>query len=77
MTERTDLSDGKDPQLQSHRPEPRKIKEETLHGRDFAGTSFAANEEEQMADERRGQPKSDDIDNTNTTDSVRDHGLKE
>jgi hypothetical protein len=77
MTERSDLSDGSDPQLKSHRPEPPELKEEIIRGRDFAGTAFAANAEEQTADERAGKPESLDIDYRNTPERVRDHGLKE
>jgi hypothetical protein len=74
MSERDDLSDRDDPQI-GNAPEPEELKSETLHGRDFAGASFAANEEEQTADERAGTPESDDIDSKNTVQRIQDHGL--
>ncbi len=77
MIERADLADRDDPQLKGRRPGPPELKEETLRGRDFAGTSFAANEAEQTADERAGEPETTDIDSKNTPERVRDHGLKE
>lgn len=45
-----------------------------LHGRDFAGASFAANEEEQTrdAEDPNAEP---DIDSKNTVDRIRDHGI--
>jgi hypothetical protein len=47
-----------------------------LHGRDFAGASFAANEEEQTRDEE--DPNAEpDIDSKNTVDRIQDHGLTE
>lgn len=76
MTERSDLSDRDDPQL-GDEPEPKELKSETLHGRNFAGASFAANEEEQTADERQGTPENVDIDYKNTAENVADHGLTE
>jgi hypothetical protein len=74
MNERHDLSDRDDPQI-GDAPEPPELKSETLHGRNFAGASFAANEEEQTADERAGTPESDDIDFKNTVERIQDHGL--
>jgi hypothetical protein len=76
MTERDDLSDRDDPQI-GPEPEPEELKSETLHGRNFAGASFAANEDEQTADERAGEPESVDIDSKNTVPRVQDHGLTE
>jgi hypothetical protein len=73
---RDDLSDRDDPQIGSA-PEPEELKSETLHGRNFAGAAFAANEDEQTADERAGTPESDDIDSRNTEPNVEDHGLQD
>jgi hypothetical protein len=47
-----------------------------LHGRDFAGTSFAANEEEQTRDKEDPNARPD-IDDKNTVERIQDHGLKE
>jgi hypothetical protein len=77
MTERSDLSDQDDPQLSSKKPEPEELKSETLHGRNFAGAAFAANEEEQTEDAREGSPEDVDIDYKNTDVNVADHGLTE
>jgi hypothetical protein len=63
-----------------HRPdedaEPDEPKVIHLHGRDFAGASFAANEEEQTRDQE--DPNAEpDIDSKNTVDRIQDHGLTE
>jgi hypothetical protein len=74
--ERDDLSDRDDPQ-RGPQPEPEELKEETIHGRNFAGAAFAANEDEQTADERAGTPESDDIDSRNTEPNVENNGLQD
>jgi hypothetical protein len=76
MSERSDLSDQDDPQLPS-KSEPEELKSETIHGRNFAGAAFAANEEEQTEDAREGSPEDVDIDYKNTDVNVADHGLTE
>jgi hypothetical protein len=56
--------------------EPEEPKVIHLHGRDFAGASFAANEEEQTRDQE--DPNAEpDIDDNNTVDRIQDHGLTE
>jgi hypothetical protein len=63
-----------------HRPdedvEPEEPKVIHLHGRDFAGASFTATEEEQTRDQE--DPNAEpDIDSKNTVDRIQDHGLTE
>jgi hypothetical protein len=76
MSERDDLSDRDDPQ-RGPQPEPEELKDEIIPGRNFAGAAFAANEDEQTADERAGHPESEDIDSKNTVERIKDHGLTE
>ena len=76
MVERKDLSDEHDPQRSGGGVEPVEPKVEHLHGRDFAGASFAATEEEQTRDKERPD-YTPDIDDANTVDRIKDHGLTE
>jgi hypothetical protein len=46
-----------------------------LHNRDFAGTSFAANETEQTEDKRDPNAEPDIDDRRNSLPNVQDHGL--
>jgi len=67
MTEREPNSERED-------NEPEEPKVIHLHGRDFAGASFAANEDEQTRDQEDPNA-TPDIDETNTVDRIQDHGL--
>ncbi len=76
MIERDDLSDRHDPQLEDTEGEPADPKVVRLHGRDFAGASFAANEDEQTKDKADPEYRPD-IDDDNTVPRIQDHGLNE